>query len=184
MCVRICFCCTSCELLHDVNVVYWEVCKEDNNNIVISFVGPLTGTCVAYLYLSTKLCENLLSTSCKLLHGACIVYHWLVVRPTTSPATNNLKQQQELLLCGNLLCSSICCIQFCAIWLVEQNNTSHNFLYLMVLYITYYLIKVAASSFNTPLERRAPNGRPPLATVLHYYTVLNKELIREQRTEV
>ena len=42
-------------------------------------------------------------------------------------------------------------------------------------YITYYLIKVAASSFNTPLERRAPNGRPP--TVLYYYTVLIKDLI-------
>jgi hypothetical protein len=43
------------------------------------------------------------------------------------------------------------------------------------IYITYYLIKVAASSFNTPLERRAPNGRP--ASVLHYYTVLIKDLI-------
>jgi hypothetical protein len=27
-------------------------------------------------------------------------------------------------------------------------------------YITYYYLIVAASSFNTPLERRAPNGRP------------------------
>jgi hypothetical protein len=40
--------------------------------------------------------------------------------------------------------------------------------------LTYYYFIVAASSFNTPLERRAPNGRP--ATVLHYYTVLIKEL--------
>ena len=45
---------------------------------------------------------------------------------------------------------------------------------LLIILLTYYYFIVAASSFNTPLERRAPNGRP--ATVLHYYTVLIKEL--------
>ena len=39
---------------------------------------------------------------------------------------------------------------------------------------------VAASSFNTALERLAPNGQ--LATALHYYTVLIEVLIREHRT--
>jgi hypothetical protein len=35
------------------------------------------------------------------------------------------------------------------------------------MYITYYLIKVAASLLLTALERLQVNGRP--ATVLHYY---------------
>jgi hypothetical protein len=43
-------------------------------------------------------------------------------------------------------------------------------------YTTYYLIKVAASSLLTALERLQVNGRP--ATVLHYYTILIKDLIR------
>jgi hypothetical protein len=50
------------------------------------------------------------------------------------------------------------------------------------MYTTYYLIKVAASLLLTALERLQVNGRP--ATVLHYYTILIKDLIREHRTEV
>ena len=61
------------------------------------------------------------------------------------------------------------------IFLVLLEQTATDKLEHYLLYTTYYLIKVAASSFNTPLERRAPNGRP--ATVLHYYTVLIKDLI-------
>ena len=45
------------------------------------------------------------------------------------------------------------------------------------IYITYYLIKVAASSLLTcSRETVQVNGRP--ATVLHYYTVLIKDLIK------
>ena len=40
------------------------------------------------------------------------------------------------------------------------------------IYITYYLIIVAASSILKALERQKVTGRP--ATVLHYYTVLIK----------
>ena len=40
------------------------------------------------------------------------------------------------------------------------------------MYITYYLIIVAASSILKALERQKVTGRP--ATVLHYYTVLIK----------
>jgi hypothetical protein len=41
-------------------------------------------------------------------------------------------------------------------------------------YTTYYYFKVAISSLLTVLERLQVSGRP--ATVLHYYTVLIKEL--------
>ena len=45
----------------------------------------------------------------------------------------------------------------------------------MYFILTYYYFIIAASSFNTALERLAPNRQP--VTVLHYYnTVLVKEL--------
>ncbi|MGK3739188.1 MAG: hypothetical protein ACI90V_006035 [Bacillariaceae sp.] len=44
------------------------------------------------------------------------------------------------------------------IFLVLLEQTATDKLEHYLLYTTYYLIKVAASSFYTPLERRAPNG--------------------------
>ena len=44
----------------------------------------------------------------------------------------------------------------------------------MYFIFTYYYFIIAASLFNTALERLAPNRQP--TTVLHYHTVLIKEL--------
>ena len=54
----------------------------------------------------------------------------------------------------------------------EEDSKSNKQIIAKVLSLTYYYL--AASSFNTPLERRAPNER--LTTVLNYHTVLIKEI--------
>jgi hypothetical protein len=58
---------------------------------------------------------------------------------------------------------------------------TYNVKQIVNIYITYYLIKVAASSLLTVLERLA--SQRTTANVLHYYTVLIKDLIENTALE-